>query len=72
MELTASHRIDTKGEEVLQPKGSLNPKAIERIVTLEEWQEATGASSSRSRAPRLARPTQTRATITDLAWAIER
>ena len=39
-ELIASHGIDTTGQEVLQPKGPLNPKAIERIVTLELREEA--------------------------------
>ena len=70
--LITSHGIDTTGHEVLQPKGSLNLKAIERIVTLELRQEATGASSSGARAPRPAHPTQTRATISDLAQAVER
>ena len=71
-ELITSHRIDTIGHEVLQPKGPLNPKAIEHIVTLELRQKATGASSSTMRAPRAAHPTQTCATITYLTQAIER
>ena len=59
------------GQEILQPKGQLNPKAIERIVTLEVRQEATATSSSGARTPRPAQPTQTHATITNLAEAIE-
>ena len=35
-ELIMSQDIDTTGQEVLQPKSPLNPKAIERIVTLEQ------------------------------------
>ena len=46
MELITSQGIDTTGEEVLQPKSPFNPKAIERIVTLEVRQKATGSSSS--------------------------
>ena len=34
-ELIASHEIDTISQKVLQPKGLLNPKAIEHIVTLD-------------------------------------
>ena len=45
-ELIASYGIDTTGQEVLQPKYSLNPKEIEWIVTLELIQKATGASYS--------------------------
>ena len=71
-ELIATQGIDTTGQEVLQPKGSLNLKAIERIVTLEMRKEATRANSSSAWTPRPARSTQTRATITDLAWAVER
>ena len=71
-ELIASHGIDTTGHEVLQPKGPLNPKAIECIVTLELRQEATGASFSDAQALRPERPTQTCATIADLTWAVER
>ena len=56
---------------MLQPKGPLNPKTIERIVTLEVRQEATVASSSDVRALCPTRPTQIRATITNLAWAVE-
>ena len=70
MELIVSQGIDTTGQEVLQAKGPFNLKAIERVVTLEVRLEATGASSSGARAPRPARLTQTRATITDLARAI--
>ena len=48
------HQSDTIGYKVLQPKRPLNPKAIERIVTLEFRQEAIDASSW---APYLARLT---------------
>ena len=64
--------MDTTSQEVLQPKSSLNPKAIEQIVTLELRQEATGASSSGARALRLARPSQANTTIIDLALVVER
>ena len=72
MELIASQGIDTTGQEVLQPKSLLNLKAIERIVTLEMQHEGTRASSSGTRAPRPARPSQPQATITDLARVVER
>ena len=65
-ELIAVHGIDTTGSEVLQPKGPLNQKAIEHIIINELRQEATGASSSGARVPRLTRPTQTYAPIADL------
>ena len=71
-ELIACHGIDTTSQEVLQPKSPLNPKAIEWIVTLELRQEATRASSSATQAPRPARPSQPRATITELARAYEK
>ena len=67
-----SQGIDTTDQEVLQSKSPLYPKAIEWIVTLKLRQEATGASSSGTRAPRPTRPSQPWATITDLAWAYER
>ena len=57
MELIVSYGIDTTGQKVLQAKGLLNPKAIERIVILELRQEATGASSSGAQAPCPALPT---------------
>ena len=57
MELIAYHEIDTTGQEVLQLKGSLNPKTIEHIVTLELRPKATDVSSSGARAPRPAHPT---------------
>ena len=44
-DLIASHGINTTGQEVLQPKSPLNPKAIKRIMTLELRQEAIEASS---------------------------
>ena len=69
--LIASHGIDTTSQEVLQPKGPLNSKAIKRIVRFEVLQEASGASSSGAWAPHPARPTQTNATITDLARVVE-
>ena len=50
-ELIASHGMDTTYHEVLQPNGSLNPKAIERISSLDLRQEVTGASSSGARGP---------------------
>ena len=71
-ELIASHDIDTTGQEVLPPKSPFNPKAIEQILTLELRQEATGVSSSGTRAHRPTRPSQPRVTIADLGRAYER
>ena len=70
-ELIAAHGIDTTGVEILQPKGPLHQKAIERIMIHELREDVTRASSSSARAPRPARPPQTRATITDLIRAVE-
>ena len=70
-ELITSYGIDTTGSKVLQPKGSLNQRAIECIITQELRQEATRANSSCARALRLARLTQTRATIANLTRAVE-
>ena len=44
-ELIVAHGIDTTGAEVLQTKGSLNQKAIERFIIAELRQEVTRASS---------------------------
>ena len=71
IELIASHGINTTNHEVLQAKGASNPKAIERISSLDLRQEAIRASSSGARAPRPAHTTQTRATIADLTRAVE-
>ena len=67
IELIASHGINATGQEVLQPKSSLYLKVIMRIVTLKLRQEATGASSSGTRALRLDRPSQPQAIMVDLA-----
>ena len=71
-ELIASQGIPTEGTEILQPKGPLNQKGIERILIHDIREEVTGASSSRARAPRPAQASQTSPTIADLARAVER
>ena len=71
-ELIASHDINTEGTEVLQPKGSLHQKGIERILVHDLREEATGASSSGARAHRPARASKTRPTIANLTSAVER
>ena len=64
--------IDTTGSEVLQPKGPLNQRAIESIITQKLRQEAIGARFSGAWAPHLAHPTQTRSTVSNLTRAVER
>ena len=70
-ELIASHNINIEGAEILQPKVLLNQKAIERIMIHELREEVMVASSSGARAPHPARASQPRATIAELARAVE-
>ena len=71
-ELIASHGIDTRGAEILQPKGLFHQEVIERIMVHELREEVTGASSSNAWAPGPVRAPQTRATIAYLTRAVER
>ena len=72
IELIASHNINTEGTKVLQPKGLLHQRGIERILVHDLREEVTGASSSGAWAPRPKRAPQTRPTIADLTRAVER
>ena len=72
IELIASRGIDTRGAEILQPKGLLHQKVIERIMVHELREEVMGASSSSARALLQARAPQTCATIANLTRVIER
>ena len=71
IELIAAVGLSTLNQEILQLTNPLKQRAIEQIMRVEGRGDGDGAGASGTGSSQQARPTKTRATVSDLARAVD-